>query len=129
MLERIVPTVTLASAALLVVLLLTTSPSSTGPLGILGFFVFMYLTALGVLAFLFRGVSVVGSKLGAKRHPGSLGVKELPFRVAYYYASVIALVPVMFIAIQSVGEVGPYQVLLVVFFIVIAWIYVQNRLI
>lgn len=128
MLKRIISVATLVSAVLLAVLLFTTSPSSTGPLGILGFFVFMYLTALGVLTFLFRGVSMITSRLMPRRRAGSFGAKEISFRMAYYYASVIALVPVMFIAIQSVGEVGIYQVLLVVFFIIIAWVYVQNRM-
>ncbi len=124
MFTRIVAIMTVVSAVMLGVLLFTTTPSSTGPLGILGFFVFMYITALGVLTFLFWSIGLLAAKLPSKRRR-TFAVTP---KGAYYYASVIALVPVMLIAIQSVGEVGVYQVLLVSFFVVIAWIYVTNRL-
>lgn len=117
---------TVVSALMLGVLLFTTTPSSTGPLGILGFFVFMYLTALGVLTFLFWSLSLFASRILSARRT-RLKMRNTTFRGAYYYASVVALVPVMLIAIQSVGEVGVYQVLLMSFFVVIAWIYVTNR--
>lgn len=126
MLKRAILAITIASAAMLGILLFTTTPASTGPLGILAFFVFMYLSVLGVLTFLFRGVSLLASKapwLRSKR----LRLNELTLRRSYYYASVIALAPVMIVAMQSVGEIGPYQILLVLFFIIIAWVYVTNR--
>src|SRR5690606_5323563 len=62
MLKRIIAATTVLSALMLGVLLFTTTPSSTGPLGILGFFVFMYLTALGVLTFLFWSMNIFISK-------------------------------------------------------------------
>lgn len=127
MLARIVAAITGVSAVMLLVLFFTTTPATAGPLGILSFFVFMYLTALGVLTFLFRAGSVVLSRLtpqGQTRFRAS----DITLRKSYYYSSVIAAVPVMFIAIQSVGDVGIYQILLILFFAAIAWIYVSNRL-
>lgn len=113
---------------MLIILLFTTTPSSSGPLGILGFFMCMYLSVLGVLTFLFRGLSFLMAKVIPKRNAKLLaGMKGVSLRTAYYYASVIASVPVMIVAIQSVGQVGVYQVLLILFFVVIAWIYVENR--
>ncbi len=111
---------------MLIVLLFTTNPADSGPLGILGFFVFLYLTALGVLTFLFRFLSAAAYRFTPKKQ-GIQRFEVMTFRRAYYYSSVIALVPIMFIAIQTVGEVGIYQVLLIFFFAVIAWIYVSNR--
>ena len=126
MLQRAIVLMTIASAVMLSVLLFTTTPLTTGPLGILGFFVFMYMTALGVLTFLFRGISwIVPKFLLVPRK--KIGMQQLTLKRSYYYASVVALVPVMLIALQSVGEVGIYQVLLVFFFVVIAWVYVTNR--
>lgn len=111
---------------MLTILLATTAPSTAGPLVILGFFVFLYLAALGVLTFLLYGLSSILAKapsIGKTK----LKVGGLSFKRAYYYASVTALVPVMLTAIQSVREIGVYQILLVCFFAVIAWIYVTNR--
>lgn len=128
MLKRVLFFLTPASALMLVFLLTSTTPASTGPLGILGFFVFMYLTALGVLTFLFKAISAVLSRATSSMGPRSR-VRALSLRDSYYYASVLALAPVMLIALQSVGRVGPYQVSLVVFFVVVAWVYVANRII
>lgn len=126
MLTKVVAGITGLSALMLAVLLLTTTPADTGPLGILGFFVFLYLTALGVLTFLLQLLRVSLFRfLPNRQRPWK--VKDLTFRQSYYYASVIAAIPVMFIAIQTVGEVGVYQILLIFFFAVIAWIYVSNR--
>ena len=115
MLTRTIATVTVVSALMLGVLLFTTTPADTGPFGILGFFVFMYLTALGVLTFLFRGLSILAIKILPKKR--SLPRKDPALLTAYYYASVVALIPVMIIAIQSVGELAIYQILLIVFFV------------
>lgn len=126
MLKRAIAATTIASAVMLSLLFYTTTPATAGPVGILGFFVFMYLTALGVLTFLFRGVSIIaaGLSLGKFKKPAA---SSMPLRKAYYYASIAASAPVMLIAMHSVGQVGPYQVLLVVIFVAIGWVYVANR--
>jgi hypothetical protein len=106
---------------------MTTAPASAGPMGILGVFVFMYVSALGVLTFLLYGVSTTMTKL-----IGAITDKAQPIaftlRKSYYYASVVALAPVMLVAMQSVNEVGFYQLLLVVIFVVIAWVYITKRM-
>lgn len=126
MLRKVIALITLGSTLLLGLLLVATTPSSAGPLGILAIFTAMYLMALGVLSFLFYGISylisrVVGSmtKKPARSH--------LRFREAYYYGSIAALAPVMIIAMQSVSQVGVYQFLLVVFFVIVAWVYITKR--
>lgn len=126
MLRRTIAIMTIASAGMLGILLFTTTPISTGPLGILAFFVFMYMTALGVLTFLFEGVSFMIPKILPVKNK-RLKARELSLRESYYYATVAALAPIMLIAMQSVGQVGVYQILLVAFFVVIAWLYVTNR--
>lgn len=117
---------TTTAAIMLVVLLFTTTPHNTGPLGILGFFVFMYIAALGVLTFLFQGASFFVSKISLERGRKVID-RQLSLRQSYYRASVVALVPVMLIAMQSVGGVGVYQLLLVAVFVIVAWLYVTNR--
>ena len=126
MLRRYLFAITAVSGAMLIIMLTVTNPANAGPLGILGFFVFMYITVLGVLTFLFKSIAAAMLRFAPEGKRRLLG-GEISFKHSYYYASVLASVPVMFIALHSVGEVGIYQVLLVVFFIVVAWIYVNNR--
>ena len=126
MLRRVLVVMTAVSIAMLFLLLTTTTPSTAGPLGILSFFVCMYIAALGVLTFLFKGISFLTSRISFLK-TRKIGGRPLSLRQSYYRASVMALAPVMLIAMQSVGEVGVYQLLLVMIFIVVAWLYVINR--
>ena len=126
MLRKYIAIMTAVSVVMLGVLLVTTTPLSTGPLGILGFFVFMYMAALGVLTFFIRGISYIVPKLLPVRNK-RWKERELTFRESYYYASVVALAPVMLVAMLSVGHIGIYQILLILVFVVTAWLYVSSR--
>lgn len=115
------------AAILLVVIFQTTVPAVVGPLGILFVFVLMYVLTLGVLTFLIFGL---GNFL--QRFITSLLVVKKPFQAlsltrSYYFSSVISLAPVMLIGIHSVGELGFYDVLLVVIFVAISCVYVAKR--
>jgi hypothetical protein len=126
MLGRLVAVSSFVATLLLVVLLYATKPATIGPLGILIVFILMYVSVLGVLTFLLFGISKIIHKVSA-----SFTVKkplpQLSLNKSYYFASVISLAPVMFVAMQSVGEVGVYEVLLVTLFVVIACVYIAKR--
>lgn len=126
MVGRIVVGSVVAAIALLGILLETTTPATIGPVGILVVFILMYVSALGVLTFLLffgsKVVAKVGSFIVVKRP-----LEPLSFGRSYYYSSVIASAPVLFIGMQSVGEVSFYDVLLVVVFVVIACVYIAKR--
>jgi len=126
MLKRSIAAVTVVSMMIIAVIITTTTPSTSGPVGVLAFFIFLYLAALGVLTFIFYGVSAATPKmplLSKKR----VNKERLSLKRSYYYASVVALVPVMLIALKTVNEIGIYQILLISVFTVVAWIYVTNR--
>lgn len=111
---------------LLVIVLQTTTPATIGPLGILFVFVLMYMSALSVLTFLLFAASKIVSGVASSmmiRRP----MQRLSLLRAYYFSSVIALVPVMLIGMQSVGEVGLYDVILIVVFVIISCIYITKR--
>lgn len=115
------------AVTLLVVIFQTTVPAAIGPLGILFVFVLMYVLTLGVLTFLIFGL---GNFL--QRFVTSLLVTKKPFQAlsltrSYYFSSVISLAPVMLIGIHSVGELGFYDVLLVLIFVAISCVYVAKR--
>lgn len=126
MLGRVIGISTLVSAFVLAILLMTTTPATIGPLGILIVFILMYMSALGVLTFLLY----IGSKVAA-RFSASFTVRRplqaMSLSRSYYFSSVIALVPVMLIGMQSVGEVGFYEVMLLIVFIIVACIYLAKR--
>lgn len=114
-----------AVIGLLVVFQMTT-PSEIGPLGILLVFVLMYIAALGGLTFLILGVNKVVVKISSSYLMNKKS-STMSMSKAYYFASVIALAPVMIIGMQSVGQVGVYELLLVMLFLAIACIYVARR--
>lgn len=127
MLEKVVALSSVISMVCVVILLYATSPSSIGPLGIFILFILMYTSILGVLTFsLFFASKVIirSAKLFNAKRP----IQPLSFVKSYYYSSVLSLVPVMIIGLQSVGEVGFYEVLLILFFVTFACVYVSKRI-
>jgi hypothetical protein len=126
MLGRIIILSVIVATTLLVVLLFGTEPATIGPVGMLIIFILMYISALGVVTFLLYGGSRILSKIAS-----SFTVKKpmnaMSFRRAYYFASVLALAPVMIIGLQSVGGVGVYELLLIGLFELIACIYIAKR--
>lgn len=126
MIGKLVAFSTIAATALLVLLVNATTPTTAGPLGILAFFVLLYVALLGALAFLLYGASRVMARLGkavAIRRP--LG--QLSFVKAYYYGTVLALGPLMIVGMLSVSEFGALEVGLVMVFVVLGCIYVARR--
>lgn len=127
MLGRILFIVTVIAAILLAVVFQTTVPAAIGPLGILFVFILMYIVALGLLTFLIYGLGKILQKcinllIAAKKPFGEPTITR-----SYYFASVIALAPIMLIGIHSVGELGFYDVLLVAIFVLISCVYVAKR--
>ena len=126
MLARVLTIGLILSTMLLIIVLQTTTPATIGPLGILFVFILMYVSALCVLTFLLFAVSKVVARLSSSmtvRRP----IQQMELIRAYYFSSVVALAPVMLIGMQSVGEVGFYDVVLIVVFIIISCVYIAKR--
>lgn len=126
MLGKIVATSAVLAAIILVVIVNTTTPTDSGPLGILFVFVLMYMSVLGALTFLLYALSKLIVRLSrglTLRKP----LQEIRFVRAYYYASIISLVPIMIVGMQSVGGVGIGEIVLVSAFAVLGCIYIARR--
>lgn len=126
MLGRVIAVSSIGAAIILAILLQMTKPATVGPLGILVVFILMYMSVLGALTFLMFGISRLIVRLSTSvtiRRP----LQPLTLKRAYYFSSVIALAPVMIIGMQSVGEVGFYDLLLVVIFVSIGCVYIAKR--
>lgn len=126
MLGRIISVSIIFAIVVLFIMLQTTTPSTAGPLGILAVFMFAYVLALGVLTFLLFGMSKLSTRVmrlfTLKKLQQSLSLVR-----AYYFSSVLALGPVIFMGMQSVGEVGVYDALLILLFVTVACFYIAKR--
>lgn len=124
--QRILLLISAISLVALLTILQVTTPIEAGPLGILIVLGFLYMSVLGGLTFLFFWASRIISKIArliATRRPWT----SITMLQAYYYASVIALAPIMIIAMTSVGASGWREFLLVGLFVLLGVIYVQRR--
>jgi hypothetical protein len=127
MLQRVIAIITFASFCLLSLMLMTTTPASAGPFGLLLIFISAYLTSLGVISFFLYGVSRIAVYMlagFALRRP----LQPMSFRRAYYFSTVLAAAPVMLIGLQSVGSIGIYDFILVVIFEIIGCLYIVKRI-
>ncbi len=105
-----------------------TNPGTVGPLGILFVFVLLYLfwasTFFIVLHLgfsLFRKTSLFRIFMTKREN------KPFNWKVSYYIASIIAFMPVLLLAMQSVNQLTIRDVLLVVLFTGLAIFYVSRR--
>lgn len=127
MLQKVIAIITFVSLCLLSLMLVTTTPASAGPFGLLLIFITAYLTCLGLISFFLYGISrvIVYASAGfTMRRP----MLALPFRRSYYYSTVLSAAPVMLVGLQSVGAIGIYEFLLVVLFEVIGCVYITKRM-
>jgi hypothetical protein len=126
MLGKVIALSTLAAAILLVTLLETTNPSSAGPIGLLAVFFLLYVIVLGAMTELLwvgsRLFQTVGRRFTSRRPPGRLSLQR-----SYYFSTVLALGPVMALAMQSIGSFGLYETILIVVFLSVGTLYVARR--
>lgn len=116
------------TAFLLITVLMTTSPLDIGPVGIMGVFVLVYLFSLSVtFVVLHFGIYWISRLLIAKRNTAHQREWRVGARKAYYIASVVAFVPVLFLAMRSFAELKLSDVLLVGVFVTIAVFYIVKR--
>ena len=106
----------------------TTSPITISPLGILSVFILLYFFWLSIffiilhLCFVFMRKTALLKFFIDKRQGRPFRV-----RVAYYVASILAFMPVLILAMQSVNQLTLRDVLLVLFFVILAIFYVIKR--
>ena len=122
-LRGVIYSLPIISLGVLLFLWNSTNPAEIGPSGVFVIFVLLYLFWLGVMFILLRVVSFLIKKL-VKRSPT---LRYLNGRVAYYIASVVAFVPVLILAMQSVGQLEVRDIALVIVFASLAIFYIVRR--
>lgn len=114
MLRRLILVTSLLAAVLLLLMMNFTTPAGIGPLGVLLFFLMIYLVMFGV-AFLLVAIftKITGKRIGKR---------------TYLYAAVIAFGPIMLLLAQSLGTVSWLTVGLMAVFVLLACFLVNKRL-
>lgn len=126
MLTKLLITIGLASAGLLLVLLNVTTPATAGAFGILSVFLLGYIMVTVVTTFMLFFIEKIARKIVGGMKRGRTGA-PFTLKKAYYYSSVIALAPVIFVSLQSVGGVGVYEVILVFILVGLGCLYIAKR--
>lgn len=128
MLGRIIAGSVIIASILLLLMLQTTNPASVGPVGLLAVFFLLYIIMLGVVTEVLwvgsRAVSWLGRRVVVlSRKP----LQPLTLARSYYFSTILALGPVMLLAMASIGSLGFYETLLVVIFLVVGTLYISKR--
>lgn len=126
MLAKLLIIIGLASAGLLLVLMNITTPVTAGAVGILAVFLLGYVIMTVVITFT---VYLIEKLLRKTVGELSRNRTSTPFTLkkAYYYSSVVALAPVIFVSLQSVGGIGIYEVILVFLLVALGCLYIAKR--
>lgn len=124
--KRILIVVIVASFAALLGLLFLTNPLQSGPIGILAIFVSLYVLVMGCIALVIYFISRVVSQRRSTSFLLRRPLEKISLLHSYYYASVLALAPVMLMGMGSVGKTGVGELVLVTLFVVAACIYVRK---
>lgn len=112
----------------LLYLLNTTDPVTTGPGGILVVFVVIYLIAASLLFTLLHWGVRAASVWIIKRHKRVTARSyRVGVRKAYYIASVVAFGPVLLLALNSVRQLKITDIVLVSLFLGLAVFYITKR--
>lgn len=126
MFTRVIISIGLVSASLLLIIMTTYEPSTIGALGIFAVFFLGYIVVLTVLSAVFwMLVSISRRTKGRSRLIRK--ISYLTPRDVYYYSSVVALAPVILVSLRSVGTVGVYEVGLVAIFVGLACLFIAKR--
>ena len=120
MLQKLIAvSMAVVTLAMIAIMQLTT-PATIHPIGLLVFFLCLYTLILGGVTYLLY----VGHRLWAR-----LSRRHQPLTLwrSYQFSSIVALAPVMLIAMRTVSTVTLVDVLFVGIFIVVAIFYVMKR--
>lgn len=117
---------TLISLGLLWLILSGTDPTVVNPIIILIVFVLVYIALVGIVTYiLFLSVNLAAKLLAVFFDTAN---RRLSLGKAYIFSTVIALGPVILLAIRTVANIGFFDLTLVVLFELIAVFYIYRRI-
>jgi nitrogen fixation/metabolism regulation signal transduction histidine kinase len=124
--KRTVFSIGIVSLVASLLMLQLTTPQMVGPLGVLAFFVLVYIFFACVM-YLVLGAVIVTLKRTARKGKWTARLESISGMKLYYYSSFIALAPVIMLGMRSVGLLRPVDILLVVAFELLGCFYISRR--
>lgn len=121
---KIFTSISAFSIVALVYILNFHAPAELGAFGVLIVFLLLYVmfTALSTLA-------IQQARLAIHRSRNLRGSEgDVSYRVSYYYASVVALAPLLFLSLRSVGRLNLISFVLVLILIGVVSLYVSRQI-
>lgn len=119
----------LVSSGLIFYIWNTTNPATINPAGILAVFILLYFFWLSIFFIILHASFILLKKTNIiKLITTKRKTKLFKGRTAYYVASILAFIPVLLLAIQSVNQLTVRDILLVFLFVLLAVFYVVKRL-
>ena len=114
--NRVIYIISIIGLAVLLIMLIFTSPTEIGPFGVLLFFTTIYITLFGFITLLFRTFKKLAFK------SSSLKNKD------YLYAAVFAFAPIMLLMARSFGAINPWVISLIIAFVALAEFLVYKKI-
>jgi len=96
-----------------------TNPLQSGPLVILVVFVLLYTLIMSALS---AGLHLVGAVIRMVK-PGQL----FSLRRGYYVISIVALAPILFVALNTLGQLDAFEIILILLLVGLGCFYVLRR--
>lgn len=116
----------LVATGLLLLIVNMTTPSTSDATAILAVFLLGYIVVVIATTYLLWVIDRIILRVG--KEFGILKPRDpLRLRRSYYFASVIALAPIIIISLQSVGGIGVYEICLIALFVGLGCLYVAKR--
>ncbi len=123
---KILLIVGIAAASGLGYLLSSTTPANAGATGILTVFLLSYVMSVVMLTFFIFGTHRVITRLFYSDRTGRVA-DDVTLRRSYYFASILALGPLILVSLRSVGKVGVTELILVLLLLAIGCLYVSRQ--
>lgn len=121
MMNKVLNLLSLVSLIFLLGMMNISTPSEVGPFGVLVFFTLVYLLCLGGAVAICRGFFMLRDKLNKNREATTR-------KREYYYGSVLAFGPVIFLVMQSFGGFRGVDVFLIISVMVVGCFYISKRI-
>ena len=132
MIKRFLPILTAVSAISICIVVNFTTPSAAGPFGVLVLFLSLYILFVGIITFLILGMSKLFRSIINRNRSESTSLdnktdRYICVKKAYYYGSILALLPVLLLAMQSFGGVAIAELCLITVFCILGCLLVSRK--
>lgn len=123
--KKVLSFLTCISLCSIIVLTNVTTPSGSGPFGVLAVFLSLYILCVCLLSYIVfslgRLFAYISRTMRTKQP-----FRALDLRRSFYFSIILALGPIMLTGLQSVNAVNLYGIVLIGIFVIIGCLYIAK---